>query len=171
MAPMACTPPALKIWLTPAMRAATRTAGLTLPSLLGGVQSTISRQPAILAGVASMSTVLNNGAVPPGIYKPTLSMATLFCQQVTPGWVLTLLPTKRSDSWKVRMLSWANRMADFRSSSTRRSASSISASLTANEERRAWSNFSSYSFTASSPRDFTSSRTPRTVAVSCETSR
>ena len=35
----------------------------------------ISEQPAICAGTPSMSTVENNGAVPPGIYKPTLSIA------------------------------------------------------------------------------------------------
>ena len=60
-------------------------AGCTLPTRLGGVQRTISRQPAILAGALNIRTVENNGAVPPGIYNPTFSMGTLFCQHVTPG--------------------------------------------------------------------------------------
>jgi hypothetical protein len=33
----------------------------------------------------NISTVEKSGAVPPGIYKPTFSMAMLFCQQVMPG--------------------------------------------------------------------------------------
>ena len=64
---MACTPPALNILLTPAILAAIRMAGFTLPSRFGGVQSTISLHPAILAGVASINTVEKSGAVPPGI--------------------------------------------------------------------------------------------------------
>lgn len=51
----------------------------------------ISLQPAILAGVASMSTVLNRGAVPPGTYRPTFSIGIIFCQQVTPGVVSIFL--------------------------------------------------------------------------------
>ena len=82
---MACTPPALKIRFTPATLAANKTAGCTFPSLPGGVQSTISLHPAIFAGTASINTVEKSGAVPPGIYNPTFSMATAFCQQVTPG--------------------------------------------------------------------------------------
>ncbi len=42
-------------------------AGFTFPSLSGGVHNTISLQPAIFAGVASIKIVENNGAVPPGI--------------------------------------------------------------------------------------------------------
>ena len=67
IAPIACTPPALKILFTPAILAAIRMAGFTLPSRLGGVQSTISLHPAILAGVANISTVEKSGAVPPGM--------------------------------------------------------------------------------------------------------
>ena len=47
-------------------------------------------QPAILAGIANIKTVENNGAEPPGIYKPTFSIGNFFCQQLTPGWVSTL---------------------------------------------------------------------------------
>ena len=89
---MACTPPALNILLTPATFAAISMAGFTLPSFPGGVQSTISLHPAILAGVASISTVEKSGAVPPGMYSPTFSMATLFCQHTTPGAVSTFVP-------------------------------------------------------------------------------
>ena len=46
-------------------------AGCILPSLFGGEHNTISLQPAILAGTANIKIVENNGAVPPGIYKPT----------------------------------------------------------------------------------------------------
>ena len=46
-------------------------AGFMFPFLSGGEHKTISLQPAILAGTASISTVENKGAVPPGIYKPT----------------------------------------------------------------------------------------------------
>ena len=67
MAPIACIPPALNTLSTPASFAAYNIAGCILPSLLGGVQRIISLQPAILAGMASIKTVENKGAVPPGI--------------------------------------------------------------------------------------------------------
>ena len=41
------------------------------PFLSGGEHNTISLQPAISAGTASINTVENKGAVPPGIYNPT----------------------------------------------------------------------------------------------------
>ena len=143
IAPIACTPPALNILLTPATFAAISMAGCTLPSLFGGVQSTISLHPAILAGVASISTVENNGAVPPGIYSPTFSIATLFCQQVTPLAVSTFSPSNFCDSWNLAILSWASTRAFFSSSSTRFSASAISSSVTARVESFTLSNFSS----------------------------
>ena len=111
IAPIACTPPHLKICDTPATFAATRMAGFTFPLRSGGVQSTISRHPAIFAGVASIRTVENRGAVPPGIYSPTFSIATLFCQQVTPGAVVTFFPTNFCDSWKEKIFLWARTMA------------------------------------------------------------
>jgi hypothetical protein len=46
--------------------AANNIAGFTFPSLSGGVHNTISLQPAILAGTASISTVENKGS-PPGM--------------------------------------------------------------------------------------------------------
>ena len=66
IAPIACTPPALNTLFTPATRAAYRIAGWIFPSRLGGVHKMISLQPAICAGAASISTVENKGAVPPG---------------------------------------------------------------------------------------------------------
>ena len=47
----------MKMRLTPATFAAASMAGLTLPSFAGGVTITISPQPAIFAGMASISTV------------------------------------------------------------------------------------------------------------------
>ena len=66
-------------------------AGFTLPSLSGGVHNTISLQPAIFAGTASIKTVENRGAVPPGMYSPTFSIPTAFCQQTTPAVVSIFL--------------------------------------------------------------------------------
>ena len=90
IAPIACTPPILNTLSTPTTLAAARIAGFTLPSVIGGVQSTISLQPAILAGVASINTVEKSGAVPPGMYNPTRSIGNCFCQHTTPGDVSTL---------------------------------------------------------------------------------
>src|SRR5690606_31003385 len=70
MPAMACMPPTLYILVIPHRLAAYKMAGCTFPSLLGGVQRTISLQPAMLAGMANINMVENNGAVPPGIYNP-----------------------------------------------------------------------------------------------------
>ena len=59
------------------------------PFLSGGEHKTISLQPAILAGTASIKTVENNGAVPPGMYKPIFWMGLFSCQQLTPSVVST----------------------------------------------------------------------------------
>ena len=56
-AAMAWAPPTLKIRSTPAIFAAARITGLMVPSALGGVTIQISLQPAILAGMESISTV------------------------------------------------------------------------------------------------------------------
>ena len=170
MAPIACTPPVLNILLTPATLAATNMAGFTFPLRSGGVHNTISLQPAILAGVASMRTVENNGAVPPGIYRPTFSMGTLFCQQVTPGAVSTFTPLNCCALWKELMLAWASSIASRSSSGTMVHASSISSSLTARLLSCTWSNFSSYLLTAASPLAFMSARMLLTVALSVEVS-
>ena len=52
---MAWAPPAFMIFDTPAILAAHRMAGFTLPSFPGGVLMTISFTPAILGGTAFMS--------------------------------------------------------------------------------------------------------------------
>ena len=166
-------PPALNILLTPAVSAANRIAGCTFPSLPGGVQSTISLQPAIRAGTANIRTVEKRGAVPPGMYRPTFSMATAFCQQVTPGAVSTFFPVKRCEAWNISILSFAWRMACFSSSGTSSLASANSCSETCNPLKVAGSilsNFSSYRITAASPPSRTSSSTVRTVSNSVVTS-
>ena len=54
------------------------------PFGLGGVQIIISSHPAIFAGIANIKIVENNGAEPPGIYKPTFSIGRFSCQHSTP---------------------------------------------------------------------------------------
>ena len=61
-----------------------REAAYKIAGWLEGVHKTTSRQAAICAGIPNISTVENNGAVPPGIYTPTFSIPTVFLQQVTP---------------------------------------------------------------------------------------
>ena len=56
-AAIACAPPTLKILSIPAILAAARMTGLIFPSAFGGVTITTSLQPAILAGMESISTV------------------------------------------------------------------------------------------------------------------
>ena len=53
----AWAPPQRKTRSTPAMRAAARMTGFTSPPQVGGETMTISRHPAILAGMAFISTV------------------------------------------------------------------------------------------------------------------
>ena len=65
-AAMACAPPALSRWVTPARRATQSTSGEMDPSGRGGVARTIVRHPAIRAGTASMRAVEGSTAVPPG---------------------------------------------------------------------------------------------------------
>ena len=79
---------------------------------------------------ANINTVENKGAVPPGIYKPTFSIATAFCQQVTPGVVSTFFPSKRCEAWNFSIFAFAVRIACFKSSATKASASRISSSET-----------------------------------------
>ena len=54
------------VQLLPAVAAAARMTGFTLPSFQAGVVITISYTPATLAGMTSMSTVEGYAAVPPG---------------------------------------------------------------------------------------------------------
>src|SRR5229473_4110916 len=89
MAAMACAPPALNTWLTPALRAATNTAGSAAPLRVGAVHITRTGQPAIAAGTLSMMAVEGNGAEPAGTYSPTARIATLKRSHITPGAVST----------------------------------------------------------------------------------
>ena len=65
-AAIACAPPTLNILSMPAMCAAARITGFTLPSGRGGVTITRFFTPAIFAGIASIKTVDGYAAVPPG---------------------------------------------------------------------------------------------------------
>ena len=56
----------------------------TLPSAEGGVTITTFGQPAIFAGTASIRTVEGYAAVPPGTYRPTVSMGITFCPIMIP---------------------------------------------------------------------------------------
>ena len=67
IAPIACTPPTLKIFVTPTNDAVYTIAGFNDPSLPGGEHKIISLHPASVAGIPSINIVENNGAVPPGI--------------------------------------------------------------------------------------------------------
>src|SRR5436190_215117 len=58
---------------------------MVLFSFVGGVVKTISMQPAIFAGIPNINTVEKRSAVPPGIYKPTFSIATDLLQHFIPG--------------------------------------------------------------------------------------
>src|SRR6188472_370668 len=89
MAPIACTPPALKILVMPAIAAVNKIAGFNWPAGFGGEHKMISLQPASLAGTANIKMVENNGALPPGIYNPIFSMGVDLRQHCTPGIVST----------------------------------------------------------------------------------
>ena len=69
---------------------------------------TVSRHPAILAGMQSMSTVEGRGAVPPGIYTPTFSMGVTFWPRRMPGLSLMTNPFCTCRRWKARMFSAAS---------------------------------------------------------------
>ena len=82
---MACAPPTLKTRSTPALRAATSTAGSAPPSRLGGVHITRTGQAAMSAGTPSMMAVEGSGAEPAGTYSPTARIGTLKRSHSTPG--------------------------------------------------------------------------------------
>ena len=120
MAAMACAPPTRKTCVIPTNWAAYKMAGW-----LEGVQRTTSRQPASWAGTPSINTVLKSGAVPPGTYSPTFSMATDLRQQVTPAMVLIFFGGCFWYSWKTRMFWYACWMATLSSSDSCDSAASM----------------------------------------------
>ena len=130
------------------------------PSLPAGVHSTTSRQPAICAGTASISTVENRGAVPPGIYSPTERIGTGFWMHRTPGAVSTSTCLGIWASWKARMLAAAAAMASFTSCGTSSDASRISSAETSKRSGTKPSISAASSLKASSP----PSRTRLTMA-------
>ena len=86
---MAWAPPAFTTVEIPSNWATNRMTGLTVPSDCGGVHTTTCGQPASRAGTPSISSVLNNGAEPPGTYRPTRCTGTARRLQATPGMVST----------------------------------------------------------------------------------
>src|SRR5882757_4787376 len=89
MAAIACAPPTLNTRSTPALRAATNTAGSAVPLRVGAVHMIRTGQPAIAAGTANMIAVEGNGAEPAGTYSPTARTGTLMRSHTTPGAVST----------------------------------------------------------------------------------
>lgn len=82
------------------------------------------------AGVASISTVENSGADPPGIYRPTESIGRVTCWQRTPGCVSTSTAGSRCALWKVSTLATATAIACLMSSPSRAQAAAICSALT-----------------------------------------
>ena len=171
MAPIAWTPPALNILLTPAILAAKSIAGCIFPfCLLGGVHSIISSHPAIFAGTASISTVEKSGAVPPGMYRPTFCMGMLFCQHVTPCEVCIFVVWNFCAWWNLAIFWLESNSAFFSFWDICVSASRISSCVTVSFVSVVWSNSFSYCLTALSPLFFTFLSIAWTVAASCDTS-
>src|SRR5271168_1297000 len=107
MAATAWAPPTLNICSTPALRAATITAGSAPPARLGAVHISFTGHRASAAGTASMMAVEGRGADPAGTYKPTARMGTLKRSQITPGDVSTRSGGETCAAWKLRTLSIA----------------------------------------------------------------
>src|SRR5690606_26359013 len=121
------------ILVTPQSWEVYKISGVILHSLFGGEHSTISLHPAICAGTASINTVENNGAEPPGIYSPTFSIGRFSCQQVTPLVVSKLILLVFCALWNAKMFSLAKSIALFNASETRFFAASISWASTIHE--------------------------------------
>ncbi len=127
-AAMACAPPALRILLTPHMCAAASTSGLTLPSAFTGVAIMTSCTPAILAGMAFMSTVEGYAAVPPGMYSPARRTGIMRSPRITPGRRISN-PSLFCSLWNSLMLSMLCCKVWMYSSSKEAMASRISSSV------------------------------------------
>ena len=83
--------------------AATSTSGVTLPSLRGGVTMTMRSTPATLAGTIFISTEDDNGALPPGTYTPTFSIAVILWPSITPSSRVVIKLCLTCFSWKLRI--------------------------------------------------------------------
>ena len=80
MAAMACTPPACRFCsILPHVRQRVRRG--VFSCLFPGTAQNDFFASGQFAGTASISTVENSGAVPPGMYKPTFSMPTAFASK------------------------------------------------------------------------------------------
>ena len=80
----ACAPPTRIIRFAPPIFAAASSTGLIFPSVAGVVMM-ISDTPAMCAGMQFINTVDGYAAVPPGTYRPALSIGTTFCPMTIPG--------------------------------------------------------------------------------------
>ena len=127
------------------MAAAARMSGLALPSFMGGVTMMSSSTPAILAGIAFISTEEGYAAVPPGTYSPTRCSPRMRWPRMTPFslgftklWCFCRL-------WKSAMFSWAFSRAETKSGSALVSASLISSRVTSRAGGSFPSNFRVYS--------------------------
>ena len=67
-------------------------AGWTFPFFNGGVQTVISAQLAVRAGITCIKNEEISGAVPPGTYRPTFEIGTNLSQMFKPLIGLIVLP-------------------------------------------------------------------------------
>ncbi len=101
------------------------------PSACAGEHSTMSVQPANLAGTPSISTVDGNGALPAGTYRPTRRIGRMMRPQFTPGAVATEKPLAMPALCQRRMRPMASFSARLMSGATAFSAAWNSTSVTA----------------------------------------
>ena len=120
-------------------------------------------QPAILAGMASISAVEGSTAVPPGTYRPTAPMGLETRRHLTPGMVSTSTSARPACAWwNAAMLSYAMSKAALTSSSSSGSGRSDTFTTTSSP-RSTPSNLAVNSATAASPRSATASTMGATV--------
>ena len=121
--------------------------------------------PAILAGMASISTVEGYAAVPPGTYRPARSTGITFCPITTPGVSLMRKELRTCREWNLRMFAAARSRTPMNSGATEAIAPSVSSLVTARLVRDAPSNLFVYLNSASSPRARTSAMMAATVSA------
>ncbi len=131
----AWAPPILKTSVTSASSAAISASGLTVPSGRGGVTTTISRTPAIRAGMAFIKMVEGKASGLRGTQMPTFSMGVHRWPMTTPGRSARRKSLCLCRSWKRRMFS----AASFRVSRKSGSTDSLAASNSAAATRRSFS--------------------------------
>ena len=86
----ACAPPAFTIFSTPASFAATKVAGSTEPSGIGGVKIIGCATPATTAGIAVINVTEGKLPLPRGEYSATVSSGKLLSPTSTPGLISIL---------------------------------------------------------------------------------